>query len=124
MKWPLNCPIDDRGAKGETMKKLFSSVNIAEVGLLKSLLEAENIPCSIRNEHLSMAVGAVPFVDTYPELWILDDADLEKAQELLAQWQNQESSPLAAWVCPECGEENEGQFGACWKCGYVIDASA
>ncbi|MDH3267048.1 MAG: DUF2007 domain-containing protein, partial [Gammaproteobacteria bacterium] len=26
-------------------------------------------------------------------------------------------SPQAAWQCRQCGEENEGQFAACWNCG-------
>ena len=25
------------------------------------------------------------------------------------------------WTCPKCSEINEGQFGACWQCGYQID---
>jgi hypothetical protein len=24
---------------------------------------------------------------------------------------------LAAWVCPHCGQDVEGQFAACWNCG-------
>ncbi|MDQ3814614.1 MAG: DUF2007 domain-containing protein [Armatimonadota bacterium] len=103
------------------MKKLLSSINIAEVGLLKTLLEAEGIACATRNEHLSIASGSVPFVECYPELWVLNDEDLATAQELLARWQNPASEQLASWVCPRCGEENEGQFAACWQCGTMID---
>ncbi|MDF5512366.1 DUF2007 domain-containing protein, partial [Vibrio parahaemolyticus] len=24
------------------------------------------------------------------------------------------------WQCPKCHEINEGQFGACWQCGYQL----
>jgi hypothetical protein len=103
------------------MKRLFSSPNVAEVGLLKSFLAQEGIDCTTRNEHLSIASGAVPFVDCYPELWVLNDEDFTNAQELVSRWQNQGTTQFESWRCPDCGEENEGQFGACWQCGYLVD---
>jgi hypothetical protein len=77
------------------MKKLLSSVNMAEVGLLKSLLEADGIPCATRNEQLSIASGGVPFVDCYPELWVLNDEDYATAQERLARWHNTQAQRRA-----------------------------
>jgi Putative prokaryotic signal transducing protein len=103
------------------MTKLLSSLNFSEVGLLKSLLEAEDVACVIRNEHLSSLAGEVPFFECYPELWVLNDADYATAQELLAKGQNPQNRPLAPWVCPHCGEALEGQFASCWQCGYVIE---
>ena len=105
------------------MKKLFSSVNVAEIGLLKTLLEQEGIACATRNEQLSLTVGPVPFLENYPELWIVNDEDTDRAQELIAKWQSQEATQLEAWTCPHCNEQNEGQFGECWNCGYAIDGA-
>jgi hypothetical protein len=29
----------------------------------------------------------------------------------------EKSTPMPPpWICPQCGEELEGQFGQCWKC--------
>jgi hypothetical protein len=103
------------------MKKVFASLNIAEVGLLKTLLEQEGIACTTRNQHISIALGEVPFLECMPELWVLDDQDFTKAQELISRWGKPDDRQLEPWLCPGCGEENEGQFGACWKCGYLID---
>lgn len=105
------------------MKLLFSSLNIAEVGLLKTLIEQEGIACLMRNERLSMALGEVPFLDAAPELWVFDDADYQAAQTLVARWKNAPLTTFAAWICPDCATENEGQFGACWKCGHEIDSA-
>ncbi len=94
------------------MKKLFT-FNIGEtmkLGLLKDLVEAEGIPCAIRNEQLSMA-------ECYPELWILIDEDYARAKELLDRWLNPQNRARASWICPNCGEKIEGQFGSCWRCG-------
>jgi len=65
------------------MKRLFSSPDSAEIGLLHSRLEAAGISCEIRNEHLSPAMPGAPF---YPELWVLDDAQFSEASDLLAAW--------------------------------------
>ena len=72
------------------MKKLFSSINVSEVGLLKTLLEQEGIACATRNEQLSLVAGSVPFVECYPELWVVNDEDADRAQELIARWQSHE----------------------------------
>ena len=56
----------------------------------------------------------MPFVETWPELWVINDLDFDRATELINAVDTE--SPGAAWRCKRCGEENEGQFAACWKC--------
>ena len=99
------------------MKKLFSSPNFTEVGLLKSQFEAEGIACVTRNEQLSAVSGSVPFFECYPELWVLHDSDYDRAKRLLEKMQDTAHQQVAAWLCPGCAEEIEGQFGSCWNCG-------
>jgi hypothetical protein len=31
-----------------------------------------------------------------------------------------EESPHQSWRCKRCGEQNEGQFAACWNCGGAV----
>lgn len=89
-------------------------------GLLKERLEQEGIACLLRNEELFAAMGEIPFVELTPELWIIDDDVLPRARLLLDGWlRPPDGTP--PWTCPECGEELEGQFGACWKCGHQRD---
>ncbi len=66
------------------MKKLFTSTNSAEAGLLKSRLEEAGIACEMRNEFVAQVVPGMAFD---PEVWVLDDAQYEEAKELLAAWQ-------------------------------------
>lgn len=93
------------------MKCIFTSLNSAEVGFLKSVLEEAGIECFIRNESQAYQTLAVT-----PELWVLNEADLIKAQELCKRWRPAAESEPERWRCPTCGEELESQFGACWKC--------
>ena len=56
------------------MQLLFSSPDLVRVAQLKDVLEAEGIPCVIKNENLSGIAGEVPFAETFPELWIQNEA--------------------------------------------------
>ena len=93
------------------MKRVFTSQNSAEVGFLKSVLEDAGIDCFMRNE--SQAYQTLAFT---PELWVSNDEDLGKAEELCKRWRPQAEPQLKRWRCEKCGEELEGQFGTCWKC--------
>jgi hypothetical protein len=99
--------------------RLFTAPTVAEVGLLKGLLEAQEIPCVLRNEYTSIAAGSVPFTDAWPELWVLREADIGRARQILNGWQsNATDHEGQSWLCPECCERMEGQFAACWNCGH------
>lgn len=100
------------------MKKLltFSLGERAHATLFKELLEQEGIPCIIRNEQLFAALGEIPFLECFPELWVVDDEVWPRAKVLLDNWLENDISKTS-WHCSSCGERHEGQFGACWKCG-------
>ena len=105
------------------MKKLhtFTIADRAEAGLFKELLEREGVACLIRNEQLFAALGEIPFLECFPELWVIDDEIWPRAKSLLNNWLKDEEVG-DAWVCSSCEEKLEGQFGACWKCGKGRDA--
>ena len=98
------------------MKKLTSAPSLVTISHYKNLLEAEGIPCRIKNEHLGAIAGEVPFLEAWPELWVEKDLDFDRAKQLIDAAITDES-PQAPWRCSNCGEENEGQFAACWSCG-------
>ena len=100
------------------MQLLFSSLKLLEVHHLKNLLEAEGIRCQIRNELLSRLAGEIPFTECAPELWLLDERDLERARQVVADF-GRGTVARPPWQCPGCGEALEGQFSACWRCGAL-----
>ena len=55
--------------------------------------------------------------EAWLELWIIDDRRLVEAQQILETAQEEAVSEQETWECPKCGEELEGQFDQCWKCG-------
>ena len=101
------------------MKKLytFGLHQRGLAGLMKELLEKEGVACLVRNEQLFVGLGEIPFVELFPELWIVDDEVYPRAKLLIDSWLQNHSPCEPGWTCPGCGEVLEGQFGACWQCG-------
>ncbi len=66
------------------MIKIFTHENRLILFNIKNLLEAEGIETVVRNEFSSSAVGDLSPFETWPELWLLHDEDLPRAQEIVA----------------------------------------
>lgn len=98
------------------MIKVFENFDFSRVGQMQSVLESNGIATFVKNQFGSSVMGEVPFVEVCPQLFILNEKDLSKAQALL-----QETSPVEtsdqSWVCSKCRTEIEGQFEQCWNCG-------
>jgi rubrerythrin len=61
-------------------------------------------------------VGELPFVEVIPQLFVLEEKDLERAKEIL-NLDIPQDNKAEDWICPECGVDVEGNFSRCWKCG-------
>ena len=92
------------------MKRVFGSFNQTVVYHARNLLQAQGIEVLVRNAALSSALGELPPTET--ELWVMNDEDLQRAQEILS------AVPAAGpeWIC-QCGERLGPQFTQCWNCG-------
>ena len=60
----------------------------------------------------------MPPNECWPRLYV-DDQDFERAQQIVQAELDSRPTDAPSWTCPQCGEENEGQFVICWKCGAV-----
>ena len=83
---------------------------------VQSLLEPEGIDSLIRNQNLSGAMGELPVNECWPEVWIMDDDDYSRAMNIISSCLAETDTNSEPWSCV-CGENIEGQFTACWKCG-------
>ena len=99
------------------MKKVTSIDSLVTINHYKNLLTTEGIPAFIRNEHLGSILGEMPFQEVWPELWVENDLDHDRALQLIDTANLVQESPEAAWRCRNCKADNEGQFAACWQCG-------
>ena len=62
------------------MKRIYSSWNLAAVHHAKNLLEVEGIRARVRNEVISSGIGQLPPIECQIELWVINDADAERAE--------------------------------------------
>jgi hypothetical protein len=99
------------------MKKVFVSQNLVEVEMRKERLEQAGIRCTIKNQRSSGLAGEIPFVETFPEIWVLQDEDYDRVRQLLEEETELQESNHDLWTCPGYGERHESQFGTCWNCG-------
>jgi hypothetical protein len=102
------------------MKKLTSADSLITINHYRNLLVSEGIRSFIRNEYLGAIIGEMPFQEAWPELWIENDLDYDRALQLIDSATIGRESPQGAWRCRHCGTENEGQFAACWNCSEPL----
>lgn len=96
------------------MKLIYTHENRFLVGNAHNILEQAGIRVVWKNEFASGAIGEISSFDTWPELWVIDEADYEQAVQIIA---NALSSPNAPeWICTSCNETNDAAFETCWNC--------
>lgn len=104
------------------MIKVFEDFDIALVGHYQSILESNGIATFMKNRFGTSGSGELPFVEVVPQLWVLNDADAQRARTLIGSLDEPGSKPQSEdWVCPECGTELEAAFTDCWKCTTATD---
>ncbi len=100
------------------MKRLYADADLLLRTTLLETLESRGIPYVLRNQFLAGAVGELPPTECCPEVWVIDDRDLQLAQRLLKDLQRDlHSGEAPSWCCPDCGERLEPAFELCWRCG-------
>ena len=102
------------------MKKIYSASNLIEAQMMLNLLEQAYIPARLFNTHAQGGVGEIPFTHAYPEVWVVHDEDLAKAQSIIDTY---ESTPVEEGYvyCPVCSEQNPRNFQLCWQCGEGLE---
>lgn len=72
----------------------------------------------IKNQRTSGLAGEIPFTEVFPEVWMLQDEDYDRARQLLEDGLVLLPSDQDRWTCQGCSERHEDQLGVCWKCGW------
>jgi hypothetical protein len=103
------------------MKRVFSSPDSAEVGLLKNMLQKAGIRCVEINEQMAQMIPSPPF---QAELWVENEENYDEAVALMEEWLNPVHTTGTPWTCSRCGEKLGSQFSKCWKCGTRKDTAA
>ena len=99
------------------MIKIFEDFDITLVGHYQSILESNDIATFMKNQFGTSGAGELPFVEVIPQLFILNEADAERAKALIKELhQPEETKQAQDWVCPACNTPLEAAFTHCWNC--------
>jgi hypothetical protein len=101
------------------MYRLCISANLPEAYLVLHRLEQAGIAARVLNEHAQGGLGEIPFLQAYPEVWVMKEADAVRAQTVLTAFESAEVPPGKVY-CSECGEESPRSFEICWHCGQAL----
>ena len=99
------------------MRRLITAPNLALATLWADMLTQAGFAANVQRAYASSIAGEVPPDQTLPEVWVVDDAQLEPARTLLAQLRH---PPHRLWVCQACHERIDGPFEQCWNCGAAM----
>lgn len=98
------------------LKKVYTAPTPLMPGFIQKVLENAGIPCIQRNYFLNGAMGELPFVETWPAIWVEEQHE-QTALDLIRL--TLDSSKTGHWTCQQCGEVSEAQFQRCWQCGQA-----
>jgi len=96
------------------MKLVYANESRFLVNNMKELFVAQEIEVFIKNEFAQGAVGEISPFDSWPELWVVNDSDVERATQIVNL--SKHSNNDADWICKSCAETNDPSFDVCWNC--------
>lgn len=96
------------------MKLVYTNENRLIAGNARNILENHGISVVVKNEFASSASGEVSAFDTWPEIWVFDDSDYERAVKIIESSLSNDDAP--EWECVKCSEKNDASFEFCWNC--------
>ena len=99
------------------MRRLTQAPNVALATLWADLLRQGGIEATVQRYFAGSIAGEIPPDQALPEVWVLDDSQLETARRLLDDLRR---LPNRHWLCHACGETVDGPFEQCWNCGAAM----
>ena len=103
------------------MQKIYSAIDLPNAYIVSNLLTEEGIETCVLNQNAQGGLGDIPFHQAYPEVWIIHEVDLARAQAVITTLQYAPNN-TGICICPKCSEENPGHFQLCWQCGSDLSS--
>ena len=96
------------------MKLVYTNESLFLLTNAQNILQAQRIEVIVKNEFAHGAIGEISTIDCWPQLWIVNERDYDKGDELIANLLSKQTT--TEWICNHCHEKNAGSFELCWQC--------
>lgn len=96
------------------MPIVYSNPDPSITHLVRNALENAGIDAVIQGQRPGAAMGELPPVAAWSEVWVTDRVD--EARAIVAEVTT-DAPAGEPWTCGACGETLEAHFGMCWSCG-------
>ncbi len=98
------------------MKLVYTHENLTLVATVANHLQQNAIEVITKNQYAAGGAGLLAPIETWPEIWIVDDRDDLRANQLVEELNKDLSKPQ--WQCQKCREMNDATFDYCWCCQH------
>jgi hypothetical protein len=102
------------------MKRVYRAASLIAVAHARNVLLMAGIQSELRNQYLGGALGDLPMLETWPQLFVEDDDESAALRALARAASAPGGTP---WICERCGEHSEPQFTHCWRCGAAAQGA-
>ena len=99
------------------MTRIYTHPDPAITHLVQGALANAGIRAVVQGERPGAAMGEVPPIAAWSEVFVQDGERLTEAREIVALVTAEPDAEARDWTCSQCGETNEAQFAECWNCG-------
>ena len=96
------------------MRLVYTHENHALAATVSNYLAQNNIKVITKNQYASGGAGQLAPIETWPEIWIVDDSNYSHAIKLIEDLNKEVDGP--GWCCEKCNEMNDDTFDYCWNC--------
>ena len=96
------------------MKFVYTNENRLLVSNFQNMLLNAGMDITLKNEFAAGASGDLPFLNTWPEIWVMNDEDYDQALAIINKVLSENDTD--DWLCTQCGESNSSAFELCWNC--------
>ena len=102
------------------MHRIYTAATLPDAHLVVGLLAQAGIAAKVFNENAQGGVGEIPFIHAWPEVWLENEDDTERALDVIRKLERGGTNQQIQ--CRKCGESNPDNFEICWNCGVTIDS--
>ena len=98
------------------MKRVYAAASVPMAWHMANVLEYHGIEALVKNDQLYSVAGEVPVNECMPEVWVRNDLDYIRAEQIIKELESGSKIEEPDWHCRVCAEDNGGNFDLCWNC--------